>query len=40
MSVKQLFAPIAADMQAVDQVIRTRLHSDVALIRQVAEYIV
>ncbi len=27
-------------MQAVDAVIRTRLHSDVALIRQVAEYIV
>jgi octaprenyl-diphosphate synthase len=40
LSVKQLFAPIAADMQAVDAVIRTRLHSDVALIRQVAEYIV
>ena len=40
MSVKQLFAPIAADMQAVDAVIRTRLHSDVALIRQVGEYIV
>ena len=40
MSVQQLFAPIAADMQAVDEVIRTRLHSDVALIRQVAEYIV
>ena len=27
-------------MQAVDEVIRTRLHSDVALIRQVGEYIV
>ena len=27
-------------MQAVDEVIRTRLHSDVALIRQVADYIV
>ena len=27
-------------MQAVDEVIRTRLHSDVALIRQVAEYII
>ncbi|MDI3514294.1 MAG: octaprenyl-diphosphate synthase [Rhodocyclaceae bacterium] len=40
MSVKQLFAPIAADMQAVDAVIRARLHSDVALIRQVADYIV
>ena len=31
---------IAADMQAVDRVIRRRLHSDVVLIRQVAEYIV
>ena len=30
----------ADDMQAVDQVIRTRLHSDVVLIRQVAEYII
>jgi len=40
LSVKQLFAPIAADMQAVDAVIRSRLHSDVDLIRRVAEYIV
>ncbi|ENO89817.1 octaprenyl diphosphate synthase [Thauera linaloolentis] len=40
MSVKQLFAPIAVDMQAVDAVIRSRLHSDVVLIRQVAEYII
>ncbi|WBL65453.1 octaprenyl diphosphate synthase [Thauera sp. WB-2] len=40
MSVKQLFAPIAADMQAVDAVIRDRLYSDVVLIRQVAEYII
>ena len=31
---------IAADMRAVDEVIRTRLHSDVLLIRQVAEYII
>jgi len=31
---------IAADMQAVDQLIRDRLHSDVVLVRQVAEYIV
>lgn len=31
---------LAADMQAVDQVIRNRLHSEVALIRQVAEYII
>ena len=40
MSTKQLYAPIAADMQAVDAVIRQRLHSDVVLIRQVAEYII
>ncbi|APR04726.1 Octaprenyl diphosphate synthase [Thauera chlorobenzoica] len=40
LSVKQLFAPIAADMQAVDAVIRNRLYSDVVLIRQVAEYII
>ena len=40
MSTQQLFAPIAADMQAVDAVIRQRLHSDVVLIRQVAEYII
>jgi octaprenyl-diphosphate synthase len=40
LSAQQLFAPIAADMQAVDAVIRQRLHSDVVLIRQVAEYIV
>ncbi|WP_293761778.1 octaprenyl diphosphate synthase [uncultured Aquitalea sp.] len=31
---------IADDMQAVDRVIRSRLHSDVVLIRQVAEYII
>ena len=31
---------IADDMRAVDAVIRERLHSDVALIRQVAEYII
>ncbi|ATE59139.1 octaprenyl diphosphate synthase [Thauera sinica] len=40
MSVKQLFAPIAADMQAVDAVIRQHLYSDVVLIRQVADYII
>jgi len=33
-------APIAADMRRVDQVVRARLGSDVALVRQVAEYIV
>jgi len=36
-NLKQL---IAADMAAVDQVIRARLHSDVALVSQVGEYIV
>jgi octaprenyl-diphosphate synthase len=36
-NLKQL---LAADMAAVDQVIRTRLHSEVALVNQVGEYIV
>ena len=31
---------IAADMKAVDAVIRERLHSEVVLVRQVAEYII
>lgn len=31
---------IADDMQAVDGIIRSRLHSDVALVSQVAEYII
>jgi octaprenyl-diphosphate synthase len=31
---------LAADMQSVDREIRERLHSDVVLIRQVAEYII
>jgi len=34
------FAPVAADMQRVDTVIRARLVSDVALVRQIADYIV
>jgi octaprenyl-diphosphate synthase len=33
-------APVASDMGRVDDVIRSRLGSDVALVRQVAEYIV
>lgn len=33
-------APIAADMQAVDELIRARLSSDVALINTIADYIV
>jgi octaprenyl-diphosphate synthase len=36
-TIKQL---LAADMSAVDAVIRTRLHSEVALVNQVGEYIV
>jgi octaprenyl-diphosphate synthase len=35
-----IFAPVAADMQQVDALIRQRLASDVVLVRQVAEYIV
>ena len=31
---------IAVDMQAIDRIIRSRLHSNVPLIRQVAEYII
>jgi len=40
LSVQHLYAPIAADMKAVDEVIRQRLYSDVVLVRQVAEYII
>lgn len=40
MSLDQLYAPIASDMEAVNRVIRARLHSDIVLIRQVAEYII
>ncbi len=40
LSPADFYAPIAADMRALDEVIRRRLHSDVALIRQVAEYII
>jgi octaprenyl-diphosphate synthase len=40
LSLESLYAPIAADMRAVDGVIRERLHSEVVLIRQVAEYII
>jgi octaprenyl-diphosphate synthase len=37
---EQLYNLIGADMKAVDAVIRERLHSDVVLVRQVAEYII
>ncbi len=40
MSIEAIREFIAADMQAIDGVIRSRLHSDVPLIRQVAEYII
>lgn len=40
MQLDALYALISKDMQAVDAVIRERLHSDVVLVRQVAEYIV
>jgi octaprenyl-diphosphate synthase len=39
-TLEQLNALIGPDMQAVDAVIRDRLHSDVVLVRQVAEYII
>jgi len=35
-----LLAPIAADLQCVDQIVRERLHSEVALIGTIADYIV
>ncbi len=40
MTIASLYAPIAADMDAVDDVVRVRLHSEVVLVRQVAEYII
>jgi octaprenyl-diphosphate synthase len=38
--IESIRARIAADMQAVDGVIRDSLHSEVALVRQVAEHII
>ncbi len=40
MQLPSLFSLIADDMKAVDDVIRVRLHSEVVLVRQVAEYII
>ncbi len=40
MSLSNLFAPIADDMKALDEVIRARLDTDVPLIRTVGEYII
>jgi len=39
-TLEQLYALIGPDMKAVDAVIRERLHSEVVLVRQVAEYII
>ena len=35
-----LYSPIDTDMRAVDTVVRARLHSEIVLVRQVAEYII
>jgi octaprenyl-diphosphate synthase len=40
MSLMSTLAPVAEDMARVDALIRSRLDSDVALVRQVAEYLV
>lgn len=40
LSLQQLYALIGDDMKAVDAVIRQRLHSEVVLVNQVAEYII
>ena len=40
MSLLSTLAPVAGDLQLVDALIRTRLDSDVALVRQVAQYLV
>ena len=40
MKLERLYNLIESDMAAVDAEIRTRLHSDVALVRQVSEYII
>jgi len=40
MSFVSMLAPVAEDMQHVDQLIGRRLESDIALVRQVAHYIV
>lgn len=40
MKLEQLYNLIGPDMQVVDAVVRERLHSDVVLVRQIAEYII
>ncbi len=39
-TLESIRAPIAADLEAVDEVIRRRLDSEVALVRTIAEYII
>src|ERR1700694_6291970 len=39
MSFVSMLAPVAPDLQRVDALVRSRLESDVALVREVAEYI-
>lgn len=40
LNLSSIYSLIDADMQAVDAVVRARLHSDVSLVCQIAEYIV
>jgi len=40
LSIESIRSPVASDLKAVDAVIRARLHSEVVLVRQVAEYII
>lgn len=39
-SVKSVLSPVADDMQQLDNVIRTSLHSEVSLINQISDYII
>jgi octaprenyl-diphosphate synthase len=40
LNLSSIYSLVASDMQVVDTVIRSRLHSDVPLVKQVAEYII
>ena len=40
MTFQSMLAPVAEDMRRVDELIATRLESDVALVHKVAEYLV
>jgi len=39
-TIKEILAPLQPDMARTDEVIRRELHSDVALVRQIADYII